>query len=340
MSKTMMMEEIVMTAASASWSEDDNDDDDLVRELLDDVSPLLMQLQPTDQVVVSTEQLINNTITASSSSSTSSLSSSADDHNAINKFISNIYSGPTITDIENALSVTNHREHFQHLSPASVSILESGLSKIENKYTLKIKCFGNGMGDDGYKWRKYGQKSIKNSPNPRSYYRCTNPRCSAKKQVERSIEDPDTLIITYEGLHLHFAYPYFLMSQPQQSHNPPIKKCKPNYLLEQAHAQDQAQESTAQHGHKCQHAQEAQEAQASAIFGVVSSTLLDSPQDIAQENLGSQGLLEDMVPFMIRNPPNNIRSVHPKFSCSSYDSPPTSTPSRWSDYTVGLNSSI
>jgi hypothetical protein len=48
-----------------------------------------------------------------------------------------------------------------------VSILERNLSKIENKYTLKIKCFGNGMGDDGYRWRKYGQKFIKNSPNPR-----------------------------------------------------------------------------------------------------------------------------------------------------------------------------
>ncbi|TYJ10553.1 hypothetical protein E1A91_A11G215000v1 [Gossypium mustelinum] len=26
--------------------------------------------------------------------------------------------------------------------------------------------------DDGYKWRKYGKKSVKNSPNPRNYYKC------------------------------------------------------------------------------------------------------------------------------------------------------------------------
>jgi hypothetical protein len=38
---------------------------------------------------------------------------------------------------------------------------------MENKYTMKIKTCGNGLADDGYKWRKYGQKSIKNSPNPR-----------------------------------------------------------------------------------------------------------------------------------------------------------------------------
>lgn len=35
------------------------------------------------------------------------------------------------------------------------------------KYCLRIKSCGNVMADDGYKWRKYGQKSIKNTPNPR-----------------------------------------------------------------------------------------------------------------------------------------------------------------------------
>jgi hypothetical protein len=38
---------------------------------------------------------------------------------------------------------------------------------MENKYTLKMKTCGNGLAEDGYKWRKYGQKSIKNSPSPR-----------------------------------------------------------------------------------------------------------------------------------------------------------------------------
>ncbi|PUZ36948.1 hypothetical protein GQ55_9G078600 [Panicum hallii var. hallii] len=57
--------------------------------------------------------------------------------------------------------------------------------------------------EDGYRWRKYGQKAVKNSPFPRSYYRCTNSKCTVKKRVERSSADPSVVITTYEGQHCH-----------------------------------------------------------------------------------------------------------------------------------------
>ncbi|KAJ9670904.1 hypothetical protein PVL29_027071 [Vitis rotundifolia] len=57
--------------------------------------------------------------------------------------------------------------------------------------------------DDGYKWRKYGQKVVKNTQHPRSYYRCTQDNCRVKKRVERLAEDPRMVITTYEGRHIH-----------------------------------------------------------------------------------------------------------------------------------------
>ncbi|XP_057484701.1 WRKY transcription factor 23-like [Actinidia eriantha] len=57
--------------------------------------------------------------------------------------------------------------------------------------------------EDGYRWRKYGQKAVKNSPFPRSYYRCTNSTCNVKKRVERCLGDPSIVVTTYEGKHTH-----------------------------------------------------------------------------------------------------------------------------------------
>lgn len=59
------------------------------------------------------------------------------------------------------------------------------------------------MLDDGYNWRKYGQKQVKGSENPRSYYKCTYPNCQTKKKVERSLEDGQITEIVYKGTHNH-----------------------------------------------------------------------------------------------------------------------------------------
>jgi len=56
--------------------------------------------------------------------------------------------------------------------------------------------------NDGYGWRKYGQKQVKKSENPRSYFKCTYPNCVSKKIVESASDGQITEII-YKGGHNH-----------------------------------------------------------------------------------------------------------------------------------------
>ncbi|KAL8201723.1 hypothetical protein R6Q57_010870 [Mikania cordata] len=256
---------------------------DLLRELLDEDSPLVLQHQEI-----------------------------ASDY-SLNNLISNLYSGPTISDIETALLASSHTTHTQNLSSlARLSEMERGVSRVENKYILKIKNSGNVLADDGYKWRKYGQKSIKNSANPRNYYKCTNPRCGAKKQVERSNDDPDTLIITYEGLHLHYMYPYFIFGQPENP-DPPTKKFR-KYNFEAT--TDQCEPTNHDSG---------EEGIRHGWFDQPTETILADHEP--QVELTSQGLLEDMVPLLIRNPTNSSKSCS---SPSHHPSPMASPSCSWS----------
>lgn len=93
--------------------------------------------------------------------------------------------GPTESDLDEL----NQRGH-----------LNSGVQ------TAQFDHKGNGhsavSSDDGYNWRKYGQKHVKGSEFPRSYYKCTHPNCEVKKLFERSHDGQITEII-YKGSHDH-----------------------------------------------------------------------------------------------------------------------------------------
>jgi hypothetical protein len=80
--------------------------------------------------------------------------------------------------------------------------IEENTIEVSPKITFRTRSQLEIM-DDGYKWRKYGKKSVKNSPNPRNYYKCSGERCGVKKRVERDREDSSYVLTTYEGVHTH-----------------------------------------------------------------------------------------------------------------------------------------
>lgn len=80
--------------------------------------------------------------------------------------------------------------------------------RTQTKWTRKVRL-GTGPGidgplDDGYKWRKYGQKVILEAKHPRGYFRCSHRNsqgCPATKQVQRSEDNPSAVDVTYRGAH-------------------------------------------------------------------------------------------------------------------------------------------
>ncbi|KAI3884749.1 hypothetical protein MKW92_005694 [Papaver armeniacum] len=78
--------------------------------------------------------------------------------------------------------------------------------------------------EDGFSWRKYGQKDILGTRHPRGYYKCAYKNaqdCLAMKQVQRSDEDTSIFNVTYRGKHTCTEAEHLL---PWKSENSPDQK--------------------------------------------------------------------------------------------------------------------
>ncbi|XP_076950617.1 putative WRKY transcription factor 41 [Bidens hawaiensis] len=79
--------------------------------------------------------------------------------------------------------------------------------------------------DDGFSWRKYGQKDIQGAKFPRSYYRCSYRKaqtCFATKQVQRKDEDPKVFDTVYKGKHTCDQVTQSASPQPQPPSPPQV----------------------------------------------------------------------------------------------------------------------
>ncbi|KAG5043722.1 hypothetical protein GLYMA_03G176600v4 [Glycine max] len=96
-------------------------------------------------------------------------------------------------------SITPQTEtNYQSSEPSKM--VQQNIEEDQKALTSSVNC--DRPSYDGYNWRKYGQKQVKGSEYPRSYYKCTHPNCPVKKKVERSF-DGNIAEIVYKGEHNH-----------------------------------------------------------------------------------------------------------------------------------------
>ncbi|KAL6979547.1 WRKY Transcription Factor [Sarracenia purpurea var. burkii] len=131
--------------------------------------------------------------------------------------ISNPISPQTVLSSSSTISVSGEEREAEKVqekeaSSGCLSAVAAATTALAAKYKRRktqhkrvvLHVTAEDLSSDTWAWRKYGQKPIKGSPYPRSYYRCSSSKgCLARKQVERSHSDPEMFVITYTAEHCH-----------------------------------------------------------------------------------------------------------------------------------------
>ncbi|XP_055835436.1 probable WRKY transcription factor 7 [Solanum dulcamara] len=158
---------------------------------------------------------------ASASPATSFMSSLTGESESLQQSLSSGFQITNLSQVSSAgrppLSTSSFKRKCSSMDDTALKCNSAGGSsgrchcpkkrKSRVKREVRVPAISMKMADippDDYSWRKYGQKPIKGSPHPRGYYKCSSVRgCPARKHVERALDDPAMLIVTYEGEHNH-----------------------------------------------------------------------------------------------------------------------------------------
>ncbi|KQK12230.1 WRKY transcription factor 44 isoform X2 [Brachypodium distachyon] len=113
---------------------------------------------------------------------------------------SDLTTGITATTLQDGGSDTTHEQMVVDTEQQAVSCDDH--QTVFHNINKPIHSARNRLSYDGYNWRKYGQKQVKGSEFPRSYYKCTYPTCPVKRKVETTL-DGQIAEIVYNGEHNH-----------------------------------------------------------------------------------------------------------------------------------------
>ncbi|KAH1143312.1 hypothetical protein AAZX31_12G141800 [Glycine max] len=104
--------------------------------------------------------------------------------------------------LSSALSPTVSQQRPSPPKANSVQVSKGDKGTPSDGTTLSSVSAVRASASDGYNWRKYGQKQVKNPMGSRSYYKCTHSNCCAKK-IKFCDHSGHVIEIVYKSQHNH-----------------------------------------------------------------------------------------------------------------------------------------
>ncbi|WVZ54989.1 hypothetical protein U9M48_005711 [Paspalum notatum var. saurae] len=117
------------------------------------------------------------------------------------------------------------------ISVEAVEVDAEHCGHVAARQTGRRNALSRSLSSDGYNWRKYGQKKVKRSQFPRSYYKCTHPSCPVKRKVETTV-DGQVAEIVCNGEHNH-PKPH-----PPGNHWKPLSSTSTEVVVGDVHGSD------------------------------------------------------------------------------------------------------